>query len=100
MSDSLSTSPTQDNIERDCYGNPLNWKIEAHEMDRWNYLAGKFDNISDIISNKQQPLDSDLFNLDEIVEFLTLWYRRKPSIEFAKCVLGYFNRGDNDILYK
>lgn len=80
------------------YGNHdemSNWKVQESEMPRWNYLAGKIDALA-------TDLNSPKMTGEEVVEFLSIWYREtyKPTDPFVKRVMKDLNSGDNDILFK
>jgi hypothetical protein len=72
-----------------------NWKVEDHEMDTCNRLAGKIDAIA---KDKNSPK----LTTDEVVEFLSIWDREilKNDDPWVLEVTKYLNDGDNGILFK
>ena len=78
-----------------------NWKVEEHEMPRWNYLADKIDQLA------ADPKNCPKMTTEETIEFLQIWERRQFDINGLACdkawvnyVKKCLNEGDDDILYK
>jgi hypothetical protein len=70
------------------------WKVEEHEMPRWNYLTGKIDKIS-------EDINSPKLTKDEVIEFLNILNREKNQVDsYVNYILEGLNRGDTDGLYK
>ena len=77
------------------------WKVEEHEMPRWNYLAGKIDELV------ADPKNSPKMTTEETIEFLVIWQRHQFDVNtnaadkaWVNHVKKCFNEGDIDILYK
>ena len=75
-----------------------NWKVEEHEMTKYNYLAGKIDKLV------EDPENSTKMTTQEIIEFLQIWERRQfddtQDTAFINYVKQCINQGDTDILFK
>ena len=74
------------------------WKVEEHEMPKYNYLAGKIDKLV------EDPVNSTKMTTQEIIEFLQIWERRQfndtKDTAFINYVKQCINQGDTDILFK
>ena len=77
-----------------------NWKVEEHEMTRFNYLAGKIDQLVD------DPKNSPKMTTQEIIEFMQIWQRRQFDLHdrhdtsYINYIKQGLNEGDTNVLYK
>jgi len=72
------------------------WKIEEHQMERFDFLAGKIDAL-------RKNRNSEKVTKEEMVEFCKMWWRDGQyniTNPLIKAVTEKVNDGDPDIFFK